>query len=449
MRALHLLLGTILVTTALSGCLGLGPDLAPNPTVPCGQLDQTFDPKEGEPFNPRVRMQTSNGTATLVVYLEQVPVTAGNFLSLVREDFYEETRFHLLRPDAFIQGGDPRSSSEDRRLWGSGGPGYTFPDEFHQSLRHDEAGMVSMAVSKPNSAGSQFLISLRPIPGLDDHAPVFARVLHGMDTIREISRTPTDDQNRPKFHAELESTRLLAPPEDPSNATVELSSYGFDCEQAAEPGGTAEFMLSTRNTGLRLMNGTFEADAPAGWNVSVRNADTIAVPSGQTKTYIVDVNVPADAAEGSHAVNVTFADKESDAEVTRELTVNVGELGADVNRGDQAKIHFVGVLEDGRVVDTTIPIYDDNGTLTWFKDPSTHRQPIEITAGQSPLIEGISELTLRAKVGQSVAGPISPSDGYGTDAWGNNDLGGRLLFFQVDVLPSDVEATPAPGSQPG
>lgn len=451
MRAREILLGAILVTTALAGCFSdASADLAENPVAPCGQLETSFDVEAAQAYDPRVRFETSNGTVTLVVFLEQAPVTAGNFLDLVRQDTYDGTRFHLLRPGVFVQGGDPRSANEDRRLWGTGGPGYTIPDEFHQFLRYDQAGTVGMAVSQPNSGGSQFVISLRPLPGLTDHSAVFGRVTSGLSTVEEISRTPTDSQNRPRFHAKLHEATILPPERNPSNATVELSSYGFDCEQAAEPGGTAEFLIAARNTGYRVMNGTFEAQTPAGnWSVDIRNTQTIALPSGQTVSYILDVDVPDDAEPGAHTLNVTFADRESDAATTRELTVNVGALGASPKRGETATLRYVGVLEDGRPFDTTIPVYPEATSLTWFKSSPEHLEPLRITLGESPLITGMTKLANRAKVGQSVVGAVSPNEGYGTNQWGDNDLGGRLLIFQLELLPGDVKATRPATEPPG
>lgn len=449
MRVRELLLAASMLLVGLAGCVNGSADLAPNPIAPCGQLDDSFDVDAAATYDPRVRFATSNGTIEMVVYKNQVPITAGNFLSLVQEGFYDGTRFHLLRPGTFIQGGDPNSASDNRRLWGTGGPGYSIPDEFHESLRHDEPGTLSMATAQPNSGGSQFLLSLRPLPGLDDRSAVFGQVEEGLDVVHRISEMPTDENRRPLFGAKLHEAQILPPEEDPTNTTVSLSSRGLDCEQAAEPNGTAQFLVNVRNTGFRVLNGTTETQTPAGdWSVDVRNADQIAIPSGQTAAYIVDVEVPEDASEGSHTVNVTFSDKTSDASTTRELTVNVGTLGERPDRGDEVAIRYVGVLEDGRAFDTTIETYAGSSELTWFRDPPTHLEPLEITLDESPLIPGLTKLAEEAKVGQSVVGSVSPDDGYGANRWGQNNLGGRLLIFQLEVLPADSVDASEPPSVP-
>lgn len=455
MRVRPLLLGAVLLTTGLAGCMtGSSQELVPNPVEPCGRLDPSFQVDEG--YNPRVQFQTSNGTFTIVTYLEQVPVTAGNFLDLVRSDFYDGTRFHRLVPPAFIQGGDPRSSQPNKRLWGTGGPGYSIPDEFHMFLRHDEAGMVSMAQAKPNSAGSQFLITLKPLPSLNDRNAIFGEVVQGMQTVREIAQTPTDSQGRPEFEAKLHDARILPPTKDPRKAGVHLTAYGYDCVQATEPGEKAEFLLAVRNTGQRVLNGTWEADLdelPGNWSADIRNTNTVAIPSGQTIGYVFDVNVSEEATSGSsYSFNVTFADKDSNETITRELTVNVGPLGAEPKRGDTVAIRYVGILEDGRPFDTTVPAYTQADTLRWFKPPPSNTTPIKVTFGQSGLIEGMSSMIDRARYGESVVEAVSPSKAYGANSFGKSNLGGRLLLFQIDVLrPSSVhnaQQSPSVGAGP-
>lgn len=432
MRALLLVLLVL-----VAGCATTPTQVTENPVETCGALEADY--AVDERLEPYVRFVTSEGEFTVAVYLQEVPVTAGNFLSLVNQGFYNDTRFHLLRANELVQGGDPLTTSPNKQFWGTGGPGYQIPDEFHQFLRHDAPGILSMANSGPNSGGSQFMIHLRPRPDLDDRNPVFGRVIEGLEVVQRLSRTPVDDRERPQFNAELLSARILPPEGDPSEAAVSLTSFGFDCHQVAEPGTTAEFLVVVRNTGHAVLNGTFAAETPAGWEAALRNTrTTVAVPAGQSVAYIIDARVPEDApATGTETVRVSFTDKESDATTALPLVVELGELGQSARPGDEIAVDYVGVLEDGRPFDTTHREYLRIPFLSWFKPPPSHDaalEPLTFTVGDGRLISGFDRLADRSRVGESVTGAIPPGEGYGDGVWGQNGLGGRLLIFQLEPV---------------
>ncbi len=128
--------------------------------------------------------ETSMGNFAIELYEDKAPLTTKNFITLVEKGFYDGLIFHRVIDDFMIQGGDPRGN-------GTGGPGYTIPDEFHPDLKHDSAGILSMANAGPNTGGSQFFITLAPTKWLDGHHAVFGKVVQGLDVVKEIGHVET------------------------------------------------------------------------------------------------------------------------------------------------------------------------------------------------------------------------------------------------------------------
>lgn len=430
------LLALLVCTPVLAGCLDSGPGPSvDNPIEPCGQLETSYEP-DAE-YNPRAKFNTTNGTMTVLVYGREVPFTAGHFLRLAEQDTYEDTRFHRLFPEQAIFGGDPRSRSDDRSAWGTGGYNYKVVDDFHQFLRHDEEGILSLVSPRPNSAGSQFIITLGPQPQYDDRFPVVGEVIEGLDTAHELARTPTDEQGRPLRGAHLDNVTTIPPPSSQA-PPPELSAYGYDCVEAAEPGDTAEHLVAVRNTGTELFNGSMSSslDDVEGWDVSLTNADSVVVSAGQTAVYGLNVTVPEEASMAtSRSFDVTFEEEEgSEASVSLELTTNVGRLGQPATDQDEVQLRYVGVLNDGRAFDTTETVYVDNPSISWFDDEKRDPEPVTLTPTPETLNRSQpGRLVERAQVGETVVGFLSPGEAYGSQSYGENGLGGRLLVFQVQV----------------
>jgi cyclophilin family peptidyl-prolyl cis-trans isomerase len=145
-----------------------------------------------------IMMETSLGVMEFELYDDLVPVTAGNFKKLVEEGFYDGMRFHRVIKDFMIQGGDPLSKNTAmKERWGTGGPDYTIPDEFSDTLKHTSKGILSMANSGPNTGGSQFFITLVPTPHLDDKHAIFGHLITGEDVLEKIVSVKTDADDRP------------------------------------------------------------------------------------------------------------------------------------------------------------------------------------------------------------------------------------------------------------
>src|SRR6267378_7635530 len=148
-----------------------------------------------------VLLQTTMGDVKIEMFDKTMPITAGNFRKLVEKKFYDGTIFHRVIPDFMIQGGDPEGT-------GMGGPGYAIKDELPADNRNAR-GTISMANSGPNSGGSQFFINVVDNRGLDRKHPVFGRVVGGMEIVDAISKTPKDDDDRPRTAVTIKKATLL------------------------------------------------------------------------------------------------------------------------------------------------------------------------------------------------------------------------------------------------
>jgi cyclophilin family peptidyl-prolyl cis-trans isomerase len=143
---------------------------------------------------------TAKGDIVVELYADRVPTTVNNFVYLAREGFYDDTTFHRVIAGFMAQAGDPLGT-------GTGGPGYTFNDEFDQTLRHDGPGVLSMANRGTNTNGSQFFITYEATPWLDGRHAVFGRVIEGMDVLQSL--TPRDPSTNPAFEGDAILTIII------------------------------------------------------------------------------------------------------------------------------------------------------------------------------------------------------------------------------------------------
>jgi peptidyl-prolyl cis-trans isomerase A (cyclophilin A) len=138
------------------------------------------------------KFNTTKGAILVKLTHDLTPGTVGNFVALAEgnlenkarpqgKPYYDGLKFHRVIPDFMIQGGCPQGI-------GTGGPGYSFDDEFHPSLKHDKPGVLSMANSGPASNGSQFFITHVPTSWLDNKHTVFGHVVEGQEIVDAVAQ---------------------------------------------------------------------------------------------------------------------------------------------------------------------------------------------------------------------------------------------------------------------
>ena len=222
-RRTVLSVATVGVAGSLAGCTA---DDSEEPTDSSAETaDGSADPvgpsEDVVEFSgePTATLRTTMGEITVELHADRAPRTVANFVGLATgaqawvdpetgqtvdgEPFYDDVPFHRVIDEFMIQTGDRTGTGT-----GSGGPGYQFDDEFHDELRHDGPGVLSMANSGPNTNGSQFFITLAATPHLDDLHSVFGQVTDGMGVVEAIGDVETDGNNRPVEPVTLEAVSV-------------------------------------------------------------------------------------------------------------------------------------------------------------------------------------------------------------------------------------------------
>ncbi len=160
--------------------------------------------------NPTALLETSLGNIKVELFVDQMPITAGNFVKLAKSGFYNGLHFHRVINAFMLQFGCPHSKDPKSGRAGTGdGPDGTIKDEFAARLSN-EVGTLSMAnTGAPNSGSSQFFINTKHnafldwfSPGASKH-PVFGKVVEGMDVVKKIETTPTDANDRPRTPVQM------------------------------------------------------------------------------------------------------------------------------------------------------------------------------------------------------------------------------------------------------
>lgn len=174
MKALPVLL--TLATLTVTPLLAPAPALADQATV-MKQVEKAAGHKVV--VGNTVTFTTTKGKFSVVLFPKEAPKTVANFEKLVKSKYYDGLTFHRVIPGFVAQGGDPKGD-------GTGGPGWTIPDELDSTLKHLDGSLAMAKSMLPNSAGSQFYICLGPQPHLDRNYTVFGQVVSGLDVVHKL-----------------------------------------------------------------------------------------------------------------------------------------------------------------------------------------------------------------------------------------------------------------------
>ena len=333
-------------------------------------------------------IQTNYGNMIVQLTYNQTPVTVANFVSLAEGTnpyvadslkgikYYEGVTFHRVIKDFMIQCGD-------RTATGAGSPGYRFDDEIVDSLRHDKAGVISMANAGPNTNGSQFFITHKPTPFLDGKHAVFGELVQGMEVLDTIAKVKTE-RDKPVSDVVVKSVNIVRNGKEAKkfDAEVAMKDY-FD--------GVAEREEKLKQTIADLVT-SFEK----------QKAEAKELPSG-LKIYFI---------------------KEGE--------------GKKPSIGQSVMVNYAGFLEKtGFLFDTSLE--EEAKKYGRFNEISRMRrgyfQPSPMLySPESPLVAGFKEGLLQMKVGDKARLFIPSHLGYGPAGAGNVIPPNANLIFDLEVL---------------
>ena len=327
---------------------------------------------------------TNKGTAVAKLNFKETPLTVANFVSLAEgtnemvdsiykgKKFYNGIIFHRIIKDFMIQTGDPKGT-------GQGDPGYKFPDEFVDSLKHTSKGLLSMANSGPATNGSQFFITLKETPWLDGKHTVFGEIVKGQAQIDSIGVVETLPGDKPKDSIFMQSVTIIR---------KGSAAKSFDAPKIFKE------ELAALET-LKIEKDKIEAEAKA-----KRAAHFAGLKSKATKT--------------ESGLAILFTEKGT---------------GAQPKTGDKVGTFYAGYLADGTVFDTNI---EAKAKEFGVHNPQRAAQggynafPADYS-NEAPMIPGFKEGLQQMKVGDKTILFIPAALGYG-------DRGNRVIPANSDLI---------------
>ncbi|NNT72676.1 peptidylprolyl isomerase [Flavobacterium sp. IMCC34852] len=348
-------------------------------------------------------IDTDKGKILLQLEYKKTPVTVANFVALAEgtnasvtdanlkgKPFFNGLKFHRVIADFMIQGGDPAGN-------GSGGPGYAFKDEFAPDLKHNRPGVLSMANSGPKTNGSQFFITHKETPWLDNKHTVFGFVIKGQDVVNAIKQ---DDVIK----------------------SITITRKGAEAKKFDAPKVFADYMANKANddakeAAIAAENKRKQAEAEA-QRQAEHKAKYGPVFAAKAK-YLSDVK--GTATETASGLKYTIAQKGTDKKPTDGTTVY---------------IHYAGYLEDGTLFDSSYEaVNKEFGKFDENRAKQNGYQPFPFQYGnKSGLIPGFLEGLSFMNFGDKAILFIPSKLGYGERGAGNVIPPNSNIIFEVEML---------------
>nr|WP_116772152.1 peptidylprolyl isomerase [Maribacter litoralis] len=337
-------------------------------------------------------IKTSKGDIIVRLEQEKTPVTVANFVSLAEgtntfvseeykdKKYYDGLTFHRVMKDFMIQGGDPLGQ-------GTGNPGYKFMDEFNDSLVHDKKGILSMANSGPTTNGSQFFITHKETPWLNNKHTVFGEVVEGLDVVDSIANVPVGAGNKPIEPVIMNTIEIIRNGKEARKFdAVQIMTDYFDGEE--ERLAAIEKEKAEKLAAVQKIKDEFAA------SLDKQKAKATELPSG-----------------------------------LKVLTLENGN-GEKPKVGQKVNVMYAGYLENGTLFDSNYQeIAEKYGVFDWNREQGGGYMPVPMDySPDSRLIAGFREGLLTMKVGDKVRLFIPSHLGYGEQGGGPIPPNADLIF---------------------
>lgn len=331
---------------------------------------------------------TNKGLITAELYYDKTPITVANFITLAEgtnnrmslarlknKPYFDGLKFHRVIKSFMIQGGDPDGN-------GSGGPGYKFKDEI-TDLKHDSAGILSMANAGVGTNGSQFFITHVPTPHLDGKHTVFGKAISGMDVVNSVEQNDV-----------IISVKIV------------------------RKGATAK-----KFNAVATIDNYFAEDIKKEKLAQEAKAKLAPVLAQKAKEFAALKNTATKTDSGLQYV------------ITKDAKGKTPELGTTVY------VHYAGYLEDGTLFDSSYEEVNKlYGKLDQKRADAKGYKPLKVEAGKYPFIVGFTEGLNAIKLGDKATLFIPSNIGYGARGAGGVIPPNANLIFEIELLENDPTA---------